>query len=205
MSADSTEARDNEHSATSSPNDSPANQPIPTPSNEGDEGGRPDSLIVENEQADIPKSETAKHFNEMMSRLGDDYFDRVTKLAEQNTYSIGFKIPTGKTIKDPITDEDILEYSGWENKTYRRGRITAEEYKKIEILRGKYNKERDQEKNAELFAKLYQYIAYVYLGMKYEDIRRADWDELKPVLDACNFGTVYSMKNKSAFLDTGKK
>jgi len=153
-----------------------------------------ESLIVEEPEAVGDQKDMAKHFNEMMGKLGDEYFDRVTKLAEQDTYTLEFKLPTGKKIKNPVTDVEEDEYSGWENKTIRKGKITAEEYKNIEILRGRYNKEKDQEKNAELFSKLYHYIAYVYFSMKYEDIKRANWDMLKPILDSANFATVYSMK-----------
>jgi len=138
-----------------------------------------------------------KNFNKMMSELGDDYFNYVVKLARQQEYTLTLKKPTGRKTTDPVTDEEVDEYIGWEQKTYKRNKITTEEYNKVETLRALYNKEKDAEKIAKILGKMYRYLAYIYLGMTEADFKRADWEEIKPTLDSCNFGTVYSMRQNN--------
>ncbi len=148
----------------------------------------------------LPESQTAKstwqdYFSKMMNDLSDDYMKRVMELANNDNYEISLRVPTGNKMKDPFSGEEVDEFKGWEKKRYSRGRITAADYNKVEKLRAQYQKEKDPEKIADMLARIYQFLAYCFLEMSYNEFIRTDWDEVKPVLDACNFRTVYSLKN----------
>lgn len=163
---------------------------------EGDQRLMSEQQQQRGEQQQQSQRDVGKNFNIMMSKLGDEYFNFVMKLAKEDKYTLTLKKPTGRKIKDPLTDEEVDEFIGWESRIYNRHRITTEEYNKIEALRGKFNKEKDDvDAIADILAKMYRYLAYVYLQMPQEDFLRADWEEIKPVLDACNFATVYSIRN----------
>jgi hypothetical protein len=148
----------------------------------------------------LPEQEAAQsnwtqYFEKMMQGLGDDYMKRIVELAKQESYTISLRKPTGNKVPDPTTGEEVDEFRGWETKQYSRGKIMSSDYNKVEKLRAQYNKERDPEKIADMLARIYQFLAYCYLEMPYSDFIRTDWDEIKPILDACNFRTVYSLPN----------
>lgn len=150
-----------------------------------------------------PETEASKaswkdHFSKMMDELSNDYMTRVMDLANQDSYSVSLRIPTGNKIPDPLDENlQVDEYKGWETRTFKRGRITTADYNKVEKLRASYNKDKDPERVADTLHKIYQYLAYCYLEMAAADFKRSDWDELKPILDGCNFKTVYSLKNST--------
>jgi hypothetical protein len=162
---------------------------------------QPDPALGDTEmrqQSAQQQRDVAKNFNIMIGQLGDDYFKLIHKMAKWEEYTFTLKKPTGNKVPDPLDETQMIdEFSGWEQKTYKRLKITTAEYQKIESLRGEYNSLKDDTKAiAAVLAKMYRYLAYVYLQMPYSDFLRGDWEEIKPALDACNFSTVYGMRHK---------
>lgn len=129
--------------------------------------------------------------------LSDDYVKRVTELAKNQAYAISLGKKTGRKVKHPITDEEIDEIEGWEQKNYDRKKISSKDWHLVEKMRASNNKEKDQEKFQENLAKIYEFLAYCYLGMTHDEYIRTDWEEIKPIIDACNFRTVYSIPNSA--------
>jgi hypothetical protein len=143
------------------------------------------------EEAKRVQSEWEKYF----AGLGDDYLKRVTDLAKKQAFTISLRKPTGRKIKHPITEQEEPEYKGWEERNYERGKIASPDWHMVEKMRAQMAKEKDQEKVMEMMAKIYEFLAYCYLGMPHDEYVRTDWEELKPIIDACNFRTIYSLPN----------
>lgn len=142
------------------------------------------------------QQEAEAYLNKSTSELGQDYIKKIIQLAASGdhfTISVRQRDPSGKTEKDPYTEEEEPVYIGWEKKTYSRHKITSRDWEKIDQTRAEYHAARDPIRAAQNQAKMYYLIAKMYLSMTAEEYRNADWDELRPILDACNFRTVYSL------------
>lgn len=145
---------------------------------------------------EIIQSNWQDYYTKLLKNFESDYSKRLIKLAKQDSYSVSLRIPTGKKIEDPLDpDKKIEEYKGWEQKTYERQKIASADFKRVEKLRAEYAKIKDPDKVVEMVARMYQFLAYCYLAMSAEEFGRTDWDEIKPILDACNFRTVNSLPN----------
>src|SRR5215510_7461135 len=105
------------------------------------EGIPPNEALPDVESIDrtvvTPETEAAKaswkdHFSKMLDDLSNDYMTRVMDLANQDSYTLSLRIPTGNKIPDPLDDAIMIdEYRGWETKSYKRGRITTQDYNKV--------------------------------------------------------------------------
>lgn len=143
--------------------------------------------------ASSSESDFAKEFDKMLQKYGEDYMRRVVENAKKDTYSITLMIPTGKKVPDPLEPEKELdEYNGTETKKYKRRPISAKDYHRAEKLRAQFQNEKDPDKVADNQARIYQFLAFCYLGMAPAEFNRvADWTEIKLVVDSCNHKTLY--------------
>lgn len=138
----------------------------------------------------------SQYLDKSTRELSQDYLKKVIQLAASGdsfTLPVRQLDPSGKKEKDPYTGEEEPVYIGWENKTYKRSKISSKDWEKIDNTRAEYHASRDPIKSAQHQARMYYLIAKLYLNMTYEDYKNADWEELRPILDACNFRTVYSL------------
>jgi hypothetical protein len=183
-------------SSAATPSDNP-NTTTNTNSSENNNNPTIDpQASINNAPAPEPVAETTsftEYFDKMIQKYGEDYMKRVVEMAKQQKYTIQLRKPTGKKIPDPLEPEKQMdEYSGMEPKDYTRQPISAEDYHRAEKLRAKFQNEKDPDKVADNQARIYQFLAYCYLGMAYSEFARvADWTEIKLVIDACNHKTLY--------------
>jgi hypothetical protein len=127
--------------------------------------------------------------------LSDDYMGRVTEIAKLDVFLVEHREITGKTVQNPLTGQEEPELGPWVKKSYRRTKIRTKDWQTLEDLRAQFALEKNQKKAADLLARIYQYCAFLYLGMSKEVFENTDWEEIKIILDACNFRTVYSLPN----------
>jgi len=110
--------------------------------------------------------------------ITNQYREKIIELAQIDTYY---------TI--PILTQKTDYYYFWENKQYRRHKITTADYEKAkEMSLNDHEEERDLDDLMEL----YQFLAMCYLRMPSDEFERSDWGTIRPVLDACQFRTAHS-------------
>ncbi|HTH21413.1 MAG TPA: hypothetical protein VL854_04275 [Nitrososphaeraceae archaeon] len=83
-----------------------------------------------------------------------------------------------------------LDKYTFNGKTYDRKKIKNKQFFELERLRAKFAKEKDQEAATEHLINVYVKCAEYYLGMSAEEYDELDWEDTKPILDACNFRSV---------------
>ena len=147
-------------------------------------------------EATIQQSNMEEYFSTAMKQLGDDYFRRVMELAAStDIFHIPLPVydPSGRTLENPVTHEKEKVIVDWKPKAFKRYKITSKDFEQIDLARAEYNMSKDAKQISILMAQMYELIAFKYLRMSHEEYVSAQWEELRPVLDACNFRTVYSL------------
>ena len=131
------------------------------------------------------------------TKLADEKKKKVAELAGKSTYDINLQKPTGGKVLNPLTGKEEVEYSEeWETQTYNRRKVNQHNWALLEQMKAEYAEELDdQVQRAKLYDKMHEGMAFMYLGMKPEDYKRADWEELKLVIDACVERTKYGLPN----------
>ena len=135
------------------------------------------------------------------ARQGHARMQKITELAAQSEYKIELqKVDTkAKKVQNPFTgawEQPFL--NEWEvPDAFKRRTISQANWLNVEKARAKFNAEKDPIKKADLYAKLYEGLAYLYLGMRPEDFKRSDWEEMKLILDACNHRTLYGLPSQA--------
>lgn len=176
--------------------------PAPSSSSSDNQGGAAGERKGEDEEQQEPlegEAEVTKSFREEFDKIyqgyGRDYVKKVMDMAKQSTYTITLMVPDpgGKKEPDPFDEGKEREvYVGSEPKQYKRRPISAMDFHRAEKLRAKFQNEKDPDKVADNQARIYQFLAFCYLGMSPTEFSRvADWTELKLAIDACNHRTVY--------------
>jgi hypothetical protein len=113
---------------------------------------------------------------------------RIRTLAPMSEYTIKIFKPTGKKFTNPFgEEEEVVEQ---EETTLIRKKISQQQFKKIQDMRTKVRlnlqkppKKRDP-KLLDGWA-TYEYMAYCFFGMTPEQFKNTDWEEMRPILDAC--------------------
>lgn len=128
--------------------------------------------------------------------LQNERLRKINDLAAKSVYTVSLQVPSGKKSINPITDEEEEEYEDrWEHKTYQRRKVNERNWALIEEMKGAYQQERDAVKRVRLYNKLQEAMAYLYLGMRPEEFKRTDWEEIKLILDACVHRTRHGLPN----------
>lgn len=156
----------------------------------------------------IEPSDKEKELAEQAQRLNNELLlerqlrvaDAARKALEEEggRFSIRLKIPTGVKTPNPFGGEDIEEFEEGkhETKTYHFHKITASDWNLYMMKRAELNNETsksldkvDNSKIADLNNRIYEYLAIKYLGMNHDDYMRAEWDDVRLAVDACNHMT----------------
>lgn len=113
---------------------------------------------------------------------------RIRTLAPLSEYKVKIFKPTGKKFTNPFGEEE--EEVEQEETTLIRKKISQQQFKKIQDMRTKVRlnlqkpaKKRDP-KLLDGWA-TYEYMAYCFFGLKPEEFKNTDWEEMRPILDAC--------------------
>jgi len=182
------------------------------------EEGKQQPPQVETPKAQITavaaEGEELDYLEQQRKKYEDAYNKRIVEGVKTESVTLSLRKPTGNQIPDPLDDAKMIdEFSGWENKTYSRNRVSSQDFKIIEKLRGEWNRLRtppldangdpqpdklDPGKIADAMEKMYRYVAYTYLGMPAKDFDRCDWEELRPALDSCTFKTNFFVPNSKS-------
>jgi hypothetical protein len=128
-------------------------------------------------------------WQEYYTNLKDHERKKIVANSLKSDFDISFlpdyNMQTGELISDGFT------------RKYTRRKIPTKLAHQIEIHRGKFRAERDPQKATQLLVDLYAMMAKYYLvdenghPMQRADFEKTDWEEIKPILDGCNHGTVY--------------
>jgi hypothetical protein len=133
--------------------------------------------------------------------IAEQYKQKLIKLAKQDTYTIPLNIlENGVEIPDPFNpSKKYVIYREWEEKEFKRHKITVQDWHKAEELKAIYNSEDDDtETKTNLLMNLYSFLAKCYLKMSTkDDFVRASWGELRPIIDACDYRTEHSLADIS--------
>jgi hypothetical protein len=94
-----------------------------------------------------------------------------------------------------LAEKDSFEISG---KKYARKKITVLQNQELEDMRADFAsmKNADARAAAKALIAIYCKGAQYYLGMGEQDFYASPWEEIKAIVDACSYRTVYG----SAFL-----
>lgn len=113
---------------------------------------------------------------------------RIRELAPKDEYKIKIFKPTGKKFTNPFGEEE--QEVEQEDTILVRRKISQQQFKKIQDMRTKIRlnlqkpvKKRDP-KLLDTWP-VYEYMAYCFFGMKPEEFKNTDWEEIRPILDAC--------------------
>jgi len=127
------------------------------------------------------------------------------KVFEQDggRFIIKLKIPTGKKIPNPFggEDDEYKEDGEYDEEPYYFHKVSANDWNTYMTKRAELSNEtakplpeQDQNKIADLNARIYEFLALKYLGMKHDDYIRAEWDDIRLAVDACNHVTEWASK-----------
>jgi hypothetical protein len=157
-----------------------------------------DQTTTEEEEEEVPKtvqSSLAQKIWEAsqgeivryQASLTEADLQRVRELAPMSEYKVKYFKPTGKTFTDPFgeTEQEVEE----EERILVRKKISQQQFRKIQEMRSKIRlnaqkppKKQDPNLNA---WSTYEYMAYCFFGLKPEEFKHLDWEEMRPILDAC--------------------
>ena len=115
-------------------------------------------------------------WDKFLGEVNDSYINILRNYAPKNEYKI------------EVNDE---------TKTYPRKKIRARAYAELEKLRGQFLKVEDTERKSEIQMEIYIKCFEHYLGGTLEEFNNADFEEVKKVLDACNFRTQHGYTSPS--------
>jgi hypothetical protein len=135
----------------------------------------------------------ASAIKDYFNKATEDYLQLVTDLAKRNEFVVHVGVPSGKKVTDPITGEKVDLFDKFEVVEVTRRKINQRDWKNLEVLRGREQKEQDPERKSELTALISECSSLYFLGLTKDQWLRADVEELKPVLEACMFRTQYSL------------
>jgi hypothetical protein len=129
------------------------------------------------------------HWQEYYTNLKDHERKKIVANSLKSEFEIQFlpqyNMQTGELLEDGFA------------KKYTRRKIPTKLAHEIEIQRGKFRAEPNAQKATQLLIDLYAMMARFYLvddkghPMQRGDFEKTDWEEIKPILDGCNHGTVY--------------
>lgn len=165
--------------------------------------------MEEDEDEDLPKtaqSTLAQKIWEASSgeivayqaSLTEADLQRIKDLAPKNEYSIKIFKPTGKKFTNPFGEEE--EEVEQEETTLIRKKISQQQFRKIQDMRTKVRlnlQKPVKKRDPKLLDNwpIYEYMAYCFFGMKPEEFKNTDWEEIRPILDACEERTARGLPN----------
>ena len=112
-------------------------------------------------------------------------------------YKVKIFKPTGEKFTNPFgdTEEKVEE----DDLVLVRRKISQQQFRKIQDMRIKIrlNAQKPaakQDPNLNAW-NTYEYMAYCFFGLKPEEFRQTDWEEMRPILDACEERTARGLPN----------
>lgn len=114
---------------------------------------------------------------------------------EGGRFRVRLKVPSGNKTTNPLSGEEMEEFKEgeYETKIYHFHKIAANDWAlyrtKLAELQNETAKPLDKVDNskiADLNNRIYEYLAIKYLGMHHDEYIRAEWDDVRLAVDACN-------------------
>jgi hypothetical protein len=138
-------------------------------------------------------AETKAFVKEFQQRWGAHYAQladlrrkKIAELAGQSYYDVSLLEPTGKKVFNPLTEKEEDEYEdSAKPRRFNRKKVNQKNWSLLEQMKAKYANEEDPEERARLYDKMYQGMAFLYLGMSPDEYARTDWEEISLILQAC--------------------
>lgn len=125
---------------------------------------------IPSQSAQTAQAQPKSQWEQYLDSLDQSRLEQITELAKQAKYTI-------------------------EGKEYPRLKIKTKQFFELERLRAQFGKEKDPEKATDQLIAVYTKCAEYYLGITVEQYEELDWEETKPILDACNFRSVRGIPN----------
>jgi len=122
-------------------------------------------------------------YYDTVRELDGKYSNAITTYAKQEEFTIPIE---RKDAKGNLLGE-------YENKKFKRKKISAGKWEEVEELREDIFAEKDRKKTRALISKLYWICAREYFKMSEDEYKRASWEDVKLAVDASNFRTVKSL------------
>lgn len=161
------------------------------------DAGAKAQAAAQQEVTDMVK-EFQREWGPHYAALQNERLRKVNELAAKSSYTVSLQIPTGKTVTNPLSGKEEPEYEDkWEQKTFQRKKVNTENWALIEEMKAEYANERNAAKRAQLYTRMHQGMAFLYLGMKPEDFARTDWEEIKLIIDGCSHRTRHGLPNSA--------
>ena len=123
-----------------------------------------------------------------VERLTHEYKIRIIELSKRDYHSVLLLVPGRRRV--------------WEERDYDYHKICREDYDKSRKLIQEFDGYDfiDETERLEAMLKSYEFLALCYLKMPPEEFRRADWAELKDIINACEYRTHNSIAPESKAL-----
>jgi len=114
-------------------------------------------------------------------------------LSNNGVVDIRLRIPEGEIV-NPFGEKEVTYKEGeYETKQYRFKKIATSDWNLYMMKRAEMQTEMvktadqaDQRKIADLSNRIYEYLALKYLGVPHKDYVRAEYDDMKLAIEACN-------------------
>jgi hypothetical protein len=124
-----------------------------------------------------------KEIAEYQGSLQQAELQRIRELAPKSEFEIQYFEPTGKTFTNPFGEKE--EETNVITKTIQRRKISQSQFKKISDWRFRFRTTPQKQRKEGDIWNLYEYMAYCYFKMTPEEFKHTDWEEMRPILDAC--------------------
>lgn len=123
-------------------------------------------------------------------------------IENKGNVAIRFRIPEGETVNAFGEKETLYRNNDYIFKTFTFRKIATGDWNLYVMKRAELQNEimkpadqADQTKIADLNNRIYEFLAMKYLGISHDDYVRAEWDDAKLMIEACNHLTENAVKD----------
>lgn len=130
--------------------------------------------------------------------LQSERLKKINELAALSNYNVSLNVPSNNEVTNPITGQKEKEMTDrWEHETFKRQKLNQSNWIAIEEMKAELAETDDRLEKVKLYNKIQEAQAYLYLGMKPEQYKRCDWEEMSLILLACTHRTRHGLPNYS--------
>jgi hypothetical protein len=177
----------------------------PQDANQANEAGQQIAKSVGQNVAGTANAEAGELIREFQKVWGPHYaalqnerLKKINEMAAYSTYSISLNVPSDEMIENPITGKQEKAMTDrWEHKVFKRQKLNQSNWIAIEEMKAELVELDDRLEKVKLYNKIQESQAFLYLGMKPEEYRRCDWEEMQLILLACTHRTRHGLPNSA--------
>lgn len=153
--------------------------------------------------ANAEATELVKEFQKIWgphyAALQNERLKKINEMAAQDKYEIDLLSVSENKVFNPITGKEEFEMvDKGEKKTFKRQKLNQAYWIRIEEMKAELAEVDDRIEKVKLYNKIQESQAFLYLGMKPDEFRRCDWEQMILILLGCTHRTRHGLPNSAS-------